>query len=155
MRKKNLFMDSLDTKCHWRMVSCCPKLWLSLLRYLNMYMWVLERIEICHVYWEEKMSQIWNTSVFQFLFPLQNQGCIVFIKDIWWGTATQVLPQQAKYTFSSQGDWANRSVPALVKLSLKTKVVWRRNVTLCPVDPWETSFRFYLWLWTNLLGLAC
>lgn len=48
-----------------------------------------------------------------------------------------------------------RSALALVKLSLKIKVVWRRNVSLHPVDPWETSFRFDLWLWANLLGLAC
>jgi len=69
------------------------------------------------------MSQIWNTSVFQFSLPLQNQGCVVFMKDIRSETAIRVLPQEAKYTFSSQGDRANRSALALAKLSLKRKVV--------------------------------
>lgn len=126
--KKNLFMDSFDTKCQWWMVSCCPRPWLSLLSYINTCMWLLERIEIFHVYWEEKMSQIWNIW-FLVLTSTSKSRLYCVYKGHLIGNCSRGPTLELKHIFSSQGNWGNRSALALVKWSMKSSLKKKCNCT--------------------------
>lgn len=126
--KKDLFMDSFDTKCQWWMVSCCPRPWLSLFSYLNTCMWVLERIEIFHVYWEEKMFQIWNIW-FLVLTSTSKSRLYCVYKGRLTGNCNKGPTLELKYIFSSKGDCRNRSALALIKWSMKSSLKKKCNCT--------------------------
>lgn len=117
-------MHLLDTRHHWQMVSCCPKPWLSLLSYSNTFMWVLERIEICHVYWEEKnVPELEHICFLVFASTLKTSQYCIYKPHLNIDRVMQVLPSWDKIIFISKGNWAYRSVLDLVKFSLKRRCI--------------------------------
>lgn len=81
-----------------------------------------------HVYWEEKMSQIWNI---WFLVPTSTsksrlycvyKGCLI-------GNCNRGPTLEVKYIFSSKENWTNRSALALIKWSMKSSLKKKCNCT--------------------------